>query len=61
MRFTKIKLKRCKNCIYYRELGRLRYCVKTKYFKKDGDLELICPIPLMCFKKKRGVPKNDKE
>lgn len=54
MKFIKQKLKRCKDCICYRELGTLHYCVKTKKFIKDGIETDKNNLPLICFKKQKA-------
>lgn len=60
MKFKSFKLKRCKDCKYYRELGRLCFCVNGKDYRKY-NLELIHAIPLICFRKRRKKNEsNDK-
>lgn len=51
MKFAKIKLSRCKNCIHYKKIGQLHFCTNTKYLKKY-KIEGLGYIPLFCFKKK---------
>ena len=59
MKFAKTKLKRCKDCAYYKQLGNLHVCYYTKYMHpmdyEPGDYIYGCvirSIPLICFKKK---------
>ena len=51
MKYGKFKLKRCEGCTYYEKIGRLHFCVNSKYNKKH-NLKILCAIPLICFRKK---------
>ena len=53
MKLAKFKLNRCKNCIYYKQMGYIHYCNNNIYHKKY-KLEIINPIPLICFRKKKN-------
>ena len=52
MKFQKIKLKRCKDCAYYKRIGNYHFCINSKCYRKY-KLELLCPIPLICFRKEK--------
>ena len=36
MKFAKIKLKRCKNCKYYKKIGNLHFCINNALYKNYG-------------------------
>lgn len=52
MKFSKTKLKRCKNCVYYERIGDWHFCINSKYYKQH-KLKILCPIPLICFRKEK--------
>lgn len=36
MKFAKTKLKRCKNCKYYKRIGNLHFCIYNELYEKYG-------------------------
>lgn len=52
MKFGKIKLRRCKNCKYYENIGNLHFCNNSKIYKYYG-LKVLHSIPLFCFRKEK--------
>ena len=53
MKFEKVKLKRCNNCVYYKQIGKsLCFCGNTKLAEKLGMKDSYGTIPLICFRKK---------
>ena len=56
MKFFKTKIKRCKNCKYYKTLGNLHFCINTEFYQEGDELKqggIFRGIPLICFKKER--------
>lgn len=49
MKFGKQKLKKCKDCIYYYNLGKLHFC--TREAKIKYGFPILAPLKLICFKK----------
>lgn len=55
MKFAKFKIKRCKDCIYYKKIGdNIHYCKNNIYYKKYGFDNVLTAIPLICFKKQKN-------
>lgn len=54
MKFAKFKIKRCKDCIYYKKIGNhIHYCTNNIFYKKYGLDSVLNAIPLICFKKQK--------
>lgn len=51
MKFSKPKIKRCKNCIYYQRKGVNIHACTEKGIRKY-NLHLLAPLKLICFRKK---------
>ena len=60
MKFFKIKTRRCKNCVYYKKIGkRFHYCINSTEYRKYGFEAVKC-IPLICFRKKKVKDNENK-
>lgn len=51
MKFKKFKRKRCSNCVYCKRIGANYFCIDSELYRKHR-LEVFCPIPLICFRKR---------
>lgn len=60
MKFAKFKINRCKDCIYYRQIGsNIHYCNNHIYYKKYGFDNVLTAIPLICLKKQKRGGNNE--
>lgn len=58
MKLFKIKIKKCKDCIYYRKEGNFHFCIPKKYYDM-GLNNVVGHMKVICFRKIKRKENNN--